>query len=423
MDSDSILDFLDVQSRIRAFAHYFSKLEAAQRLDLGALKVCIRLCTPQDSTSGGAPSESTASSNGLSASSLNLTSTEKLISLLLRRIPEETQNSDHLYRLAEVLLNDGIFARMFLGKRLRDELIEILPQLSQIDHEEAVDGEKTSHQLCVRKATGYLTLLRCSYWLPSSRSCVVESTTLEFLSRFLGLPATDGVAHDTVSAFLSLLKQDERSQRSLLGENSPSILIDQSLWDRYSVLGPDYFDSGSHIFRTWFQWISQAALDGVNLDCLKDELYWDKLRYGLLSGYADQRKYCIGIIRQSLHAAQFDISTPTMHFRLGNRARYMKIYEQYSGLFETIVLNRYANQVEACLPELTRLFESDITPIMATTLLSAALNSMVQDGVRKIIGNWYATYVASVRYNPISYCCTCLLYRTCIDRSTAFSTC
>jgi tRNA guanosine-2'-O-methyltransferase len=75
---------------------------------------------------------------------------------------------------------------------------------------------------------------------------------------------------------------------------------------------------------------------------------------------------------------------------------YLGAYEQYSALFETIVLDRYANQVQACLPELTKVFTSGITPLMASTLLSAALNPMVQDGVRKIIGNWYIEYVIKV---------------------------
>jgi hypothetical protein len=152
----------------------------------------------------------------------------------------------------------------------------------------------------------------------------------------------------------------------------------------------------SKVFRTWFQWVSQIVKDKVPLDCLHDDSYWDKVRIGLVHGHADQRKYCIGIIRQSLLAAQSDISTPTMQFCIADPATYLKAYDQYSALFETIVLDRYANQVQACLPELTKLVQSEITPIMACTLLSAALNPMVQDGVRKLIGNWYIDYVRTV---------------------------
>jgi len=152
----------------------------------------------------------------------------------------------------------------------------------------------------------------------------------------------------------------------------------------------------SMVFRAWFQWVSQAVIDNLQLDCLQNNLYWERIRTGLLYGYADQRKYCIGIISQSMLAAQSDIDTDFMRFCLAERAVYLKAFEQYSALFETIVLDRYVNQVQACLPELTRLLEAKLTPTMISTLLSAALSPMVQDGVRKLIGNWYIEHVIKV---------------------------
>jgi tRNA guanosine-2'-O-methyltransferase len=86
-----------------------------------------------------------------------------------------------------------------------------------------------------------------------------------------------------------------------------------------------------------------------------------------------------------------------MYFRVAERVKYTQAYEQYANLFETVVLDRYLNQVQACLPELTRLLNSDITYIMASALLSASLNPLVQEGTRKIIGNWYIDYVVKVR--------------------------
>lgn len=85
-----------------------------------------------------------------------------------------------------------------------------------------------------------------------------------------------------------------------------------------------------------------------------------------------------------------------MQFRIAERDVYFRAYDQFSSLFETIVLDRYANQVQACLPELTKIMYTHITPSMMSTLLSAALNPMVQDGVRKLIGNWYIEYVTKV---------------------------
>jgi tRNA guanosine-2'-O-methyltransferase len=167
-------------------------------------------------------------------------------------------------------------------------------------------------------------------------------------------------------------------------------------------------------FQIWFQWISQAVLDQIEFECLYDSSYWDKIRSGVLYGHADQRKYCLAIIHQSMLAAQRDINTPTIKMRVTERGRYMKDYDLYAALFETIVLDRYANQVQACLPELTKLFESKITPLLASTLLSAALNPTIQEGVRRIVGNWYIDFVVKVRIyqrptiNLLSFLCLVL---------------
>jgi tRNA guanosine-2'-O-methyltransferase len=306
----------------------------------------------------------------------------------------------------------------------------------------------------VRAATSYLTLLKCSYWLPSDCNHVIDAGTLELLSRFVSLSATDELAYDAMSALFSLLRKDgpiviaptandaetwlklDPSTEQMVLSGS---ILDSSLWDQLSMINPRNPTTGelstsnrictyvpivlvierdtfqvvsvkstttlsntkpgkqtSRVFRTWFQWISQAVNDKKRLDCLHDDRYWDILRFGMLYGHGDQRKYCIGIVRQSLLAAQSDIDTSVMQFRIAERTAYLRIYEQYSALFETIVLDRYANQVQACLPELTKLLQTKITPLMISTLLSAALSPMIQDGVRKLVGNWYIEHVIKV---------------------------
>jgi tRNA guanosine-2'-O-methyltransferase len=388
MDVDAVLRFLDEPSRLRAYEQCFSTLEGTPHLDLEALRVCIRL----------RPS---------------LENAERLLSFLTLRIPQEPQDSERSYKLAEILLSDGPFAYALLGERLRAELVALLPELStHIYGNEPSDEAECSYLDSVCKATAFLNLLKCACWLPSRHNHIIDPTTLEFLCRFIGLEAVDDVAHDTVSAFLSLLKRGEsivvvqpasgpqpwaRYDSSLGQVVLVASAVDESVWHRFSHLGPQYFKTGgSKVFRTWFQWVSQVVTDGIKLDCLDENFYWDTIRIGLLTGYSDQRKYCIGIIRQSLLAARGDISTLTMRFAVADGARYLKIYEQYSSLFEIMVLDRYSNQVQACLPELTRLIESDITPVMATTLLSAALHPTVQESIRKIIGNWYMDYVVKV---------------------------
>jgi tRNA guanosine-2'-O-methyltransferase len=389
MDVEAVLGFLDEPARLRAYEQCFFKLESTPRLDLEALSVCIRL----------RPS---------------LENAEKLSTSLLLRIPQEHEDHERIYKLAEILLSNGQFGYALLGERIRAELVALLPELSKNIHGNGEPGDEAErfHLDSVRKATAFLDLLKCVYWLPNHHNHIIDPTTLEFLSRFIGVEAVDNAAHDTVSAFLSLLKRGgtivvahatsapqpwARYDSSLGQMVLVASVIDESVWHQFSALGPGYFKTGgSKVFRTWFQWSSQVVADGTRLRCLKEDLYWQTLRTGLLKGYSDQRKYCLGIVRQSLLAAHGDISTPTMRFAVADSAKYLKIYEQFSSLFETIVLDRYSNQVQACLPELTRLFATDITPVMATTLLSAALHPTLQESVRKIIGNWYMGYLIQV---------------------------
>ncbi|KAF1921329.1 hypothetical protein BDU57DRAFT_488990 [Ampelomyces quisqualis] len=399
MDADTILALLDESSRHQAFTLCLKKLENAPRLDLEALRVCIKLRPFRASAGQGT------------------TLIEQLCDLLLSRIPREHLESDHFYTLASILCSDGSFAASFFNGNLCPALDALLPRLSIQAHRDAdrSDEAEASLREAISSATAYLTLLKCSYWLPSEQNHIIGPDSLQFLSQFLGSPSIDSVIHDVISAFLSLLKRrepivvattDKFTQPWLtldhaLGQAVLSApIVDGSLWDQLSILDMKSHASGqtsSKAFRTWFQWISQAVEDKIRLECLNSSSYWHKLQTGLLHGHADQRKYCIAIVRQSLLAAQDDIDTPTMRFNVGKRDEHLRAYNQYSVLFETIVLDRYANQVMACLPELTKVMCSDITPSMVSTLLSAALSPLVQDGVRKPVGNWYIDYVTKVR--------------------------
>ncbi|KAH7384301.1 hypothetical protein DE146DRAFT_739893 [Phaeosphaeria sp. MPI-PUGE-AT-0046c] len=421
MNLDTILTLLDEKARIQAFQACLTKLQTTHPLDLEALQVCMKLQpTVEHAPQSGISNERTLSDRVPdipAAGSLSEDSpVDKLHELLVMRIPDEQLDSDHFYKLAGILCSDARFAISFFKQRIYPRLVSLLEDVSeraQRDAEKSNEAEEALRQ-AIRITTSYLTLLKCSYWLPSRNSHVVDPDTLQFLSRFLGLSAIDDAAHDVLSAFLSLLKRKEsivvatanESPQPWLKFDSESgqailsaSLMDSSLWDTMSML--DYKNispnkATSKIYRTWFQWISQIAVDRVQLNCLNGSSYWDKIRGGLLYGHTDQRRYCIGIIRQSLLAAQCDISTPAMRFRLFEKDAYLKTYDQFSSLFETIVLDRYANQVQACLPELTKLMHTHITPAMMSTLLSAALNPMVQDGVRKLIGNWYIQYVTKL---------------------------
>ncbi|KAF2796049.1 hypothetical protein K505DRAFT_4898 [Melanomma pulvis-pyrius CBS 109.77] len=235
----------------------------------------------------------------------------------------------------------------------------------------------------------------------------VSPALVQVLVNFLGQDVLDDAAHDTLSALLSLLKTpitiahrhgEEKPALDLNPEQSESqqCLIEQQLWAQLRALPSTYFmSSSSKVFRTWFQWVCRAEANGIALEEVYDPLYWSRLQRGLLNGFGEQRKYCLGILRHSLLVTRGNITTPLMTFEFDRRSTYQYQYEKYCTLFEIIVLNRYQNQVQACLPELTTLLGrgSLISSGWQTTLLSAALSSKIQDGLRKMIGSWYIDYV------------------------------
>ncbi|KAF2632903.1 hypothetical protein BU25DRAFT_329348 [Macroventuria anomochaeta] len=362
---DAIL-YLSDEQRLEAFERNWSRLEGSTplRLDPDALRSCVQLLPRVEP---GAASEPHA----------------KLTDLLLCRLRDERQESEYLYRLAEACSSNESFALLIFKTVISSG-------------ESGRDGRTVSPEQQILRIAAFLTFLKCSYWLPPDSHHVLEPGLVELLSTFVGIEGLHEPALDALSALLSLLSR--RPHEPLYS------IVDQSLWTSFKALGTARFGTkSSKLFKVWFQWISQAATDGLDPEGVYEELYWDRVRTGLLTGFADQRKYCLGIVRASLLAAQSDINTPTMRMQVDRRDVYVKAYDRYFVLYETIVLDRYANQIEACLAELSALFgsQSVVTASMATTLLSSGLDPQVQEGIRKVIGNWYFGFMSGSQ-SPLS---------------------
>jgi tRNA guanosine-2'-O-methyltransferase len=245
MDTDTILGLLDEKARVQAFEACLKKLESAPRLDFEVLRVCVKLHPPLNIASGDdsrtTPSQDqddiNASTRTVDGSALN----QRLCSLLTARIPHEPLDSDHFYELAEILCSDGPFANLIFRGNIHVALVALLPKIS--DREPTLEEEFEAG----RKATAYLTLLKCSYWLPSSRNHAIDPGSLRFLAQFAGLQSVEHVIYDAISAFLSLLRREERIIVAPPADLSQSWLkldpvsgqvemsgsvIDGSLWDR-----------------------------------------------------------------------------------------------------------------------------------------------------------------------------------------------
>jgi tRNA guanosine-2'-O-methyltransferase len=260
MDTNTILGLLDEKTRLRAFESCLKTLELAPRLELEALRLCVRLHPPLKTASGDdhhvTPLEdqdyTDISKETFDGPALN----QKLCHLLASRIPNEPLDSNHFYKLADILCGDGPFANLIFREKIHADLVALLPELSKSAHR---DTEAEAQ--AVRIATAYLTLIKCSYWLPSSHHHVIDPGSLGLLSQFLGLPSIDHVAHAAISAFLSLMRRGERivvapptdpSQtwlqlNPISGQMELSAsIIDGSLWGQLRLL-----ETNSHTMGEW----------------------------------------------------------------------------------------------------------------------------------------------------------------------------
>lgn len=309
---------------------------------------------------------------------------------------------DYQYSLAEICLSDAQ-----LGYR-------IFSSISKHIAEKIGDtrGRSHSEETELHDVAAYLAFVQSSFWIPATQLHYITSDLVNILLQCLGVDTLDDIAHDTLSALLHLLAQPSVSilnQETLAADPSKTDLklctsvannriIDNSLFIRYQELPVEYFTINSgKSFRTWFQWISHATANDVKLEAIQSPFYWSTLRTGLVNGFADQRRYCLGILHQSISLSDTDIDTPHMKLQIMKKPATLSQYDKFSTIFETIVLDRYANQVQASLPGMAVLFGSQslISPSWTTALLSAALNPKVQDGIRKLVGNWYLEYITN----------------------------
>lgn len=247
---DAIL-YLSDESALQAWDLNWAKLGSSTTpLNLNALRLCIRLL----------------SSKSVTASRRSI---EELKNLVLLRLPKEPQDSEHLYKLAEICSANETFAWSLFHQICLD--LDIAATELSVARKENY-GQLSAEEY-LSQTTTFLTFLKCSFWLPPSSHHYVESGTMKLLTGFVGLEDLTEVALDVISALLSLLSHrhqepivvanpgidmpwvevDSATYKSNLGQS----VIDMSLWTRLKTLDPTYFGTkSSKLFKVWFQWIS-----------------------------------------------------------------------------------------------------------------------------------------------------------------------
>ncbi|KAF2138837.1 uncharacterized protein K452DRAFT_211283, partial [Aplosporella prunicola CBS 121167] len=162
------------------------------------------------------------------------------------------------------------------------------------------------------------------------------------------------------------------------------------IWGRIRdlVSAPSDLGFPATAFHIWFRWFALGPGCGPSREILSRDKYWVYLQHGLTEGFSEQRKFCLHILRASISYAQTQQGDLHPYVSGSKSASYESDYARYCTLFETIVLGRYLNQAEECMPDLQALaWKSDVHPTWVITLLRAALRPGVQDGIRKLVGN------------------------------------
>lgn len=149
-------------------------------------------------------------------------------------------------------------------------------------------------------------------------------------------------------------------------------------------------------YLSWIRWLRLIgnSSDAGELFC--EDQYWRLIQHGLRASSAEQRKYCLYILSRSIALLDKNVNTPRMACPTGEGQKeiFQEAYERYCTLYSTLVLNRYINQVEECLPDLQELATpyGSVDPSWIIVLLGAVLENGVQDSVRKAVGtsfmNW-----------------------------------
>lgn len=153
--------------------------------------------------------------------------------------------------------------------------------------------------------------------------------------------------------------------------------------------------SGSAIHRTrafslWLRFLVKRSSAFPTQEILVSGVYWKHIMDPLASGTTEQQRLSLSIMNMSLNLCHQDFDCQYMLFKVRSRTNFEEEYQKFAILYQTIVLGRYLNQVEACMPELDSLAQDDskLHKAWLTTLLKACIGSVVQDSIRKLIGDW-----------------------------------
>lgn len=240
-----------------------------------------------------------------------------------------------------------------------------------------------------------ITFLKLFFW--SESSCTISINLLEALLVLLGA-RSEKLAHasrDCLSAAFHCLQTGKATLDMTHQDGSDvfeisDIPLGELIWNRLQELlsAPVALGYWPSAFNIWFRWFALGGDMGPSRSILRQHQYWSFLQLGLYEGFSEQRKFCLHILRASIRLATNEAEDLHPYLAGATQPGFESDFTRYCTLFETIILGRYINQVEECMPDLQNLaWKSNVHHTWIITLLRASLRPGVQDGIRKLIGN------------------------------------
>ncbi|VEU21157.1 DEKNAAC102104 [Brettanomyces naardenensis] len=110
---------------------------------------------------------------------------------------------------------------------------------------------------------------------------------------------------------------------------------------------------------------------------MSTEIYWTRLRDGLVSLVHEHKKFALVIVQLSVQSLSTDISMPIMKWENSHRDRYLQNWKRFSTLYEILGIDTAMNQVEAASTDLVKILspESGIPVSFALTILSVGFKA------------------------------------------------
>ena len=264
----------------------------------------------------------------------------------------------------------------------------------------ASEEQSTATDLQVLTATveRYLHFLKVVIDLSSHNVDSVSSVVLLYLLALFDsdVESIAVAAEEAVFTLLSSIFKDRTNSAALQMASTGSISSQEFsdlIWNRIRETngGRSNVPARRSRLQLRLRWTALPPPWCPSQEVLGQDEYWKSLQDGLRTGFSEQRKTYLYILRLSVPLLEDDLRLEHMYFSRITKTISLEQYERYCAVFGTLVLTRYINQVEECLHDLDYLGSAQclVHKSWLYALLEVAMGPLLQDSIRGFTCRWF----------------------------------